>query len=82
MSIWPAALRFQERRYPMSGRMSFVGGVLSFSLVILLSWLSLDTAEGGRFFMQGIMGSDAGAVIEVGPASDSVKGPCFEEPIG
>jgi hypothetical protein len=82
MSIWPAALRFQERRYPMSGRMSFVGGVFSFLAVILLSWLSLDTAESGRFFMQGMLGSDAGAVIEAGSAPDSVTGPCSEEPIG
>ena len=60
----------------MTPRASFVGGIISFTAVILLSVLSLDMVEGVGFFMQGVIPSKVEAP-EV--PEDSTEIPCVEE---
>ena len=60
----------------MTQKTSFVGGVISFAAVILLSILSLDTVEEGGFFMQEVFSSQVDAPPSEG---DSIDGSCIEE---
>ena len=60
----------------MSEKTSLVGGTISFALVILLSFLSLDTTGGGGFFMQELTLPKMDTSV---PEGDSAKAPCAEE---
>jgi len=60
----------------MSEKTSLVGGTISFALVILLSFLSLDTMGGGGFFMQELISPRVDIPVAEG---DSAEIPCIEE---
>lgn len=60
----------------MSLRVSLVGGVVSFTAVILLSLLSLDMEGAQGFFMQELSVPQ----VEVAPVGDdSTENPCTKE---